>query len=199
MTLLDEFFPEYDVHERHARRIGASPAAVFAAIRSTNLAESAMVRLLFALRGLPAYIDGLLRRGTASRPRPRVLGLGEFERAGFSVLAERPDDELLIGLQGRFWRPRGDLESLDAVVARQPIPAGRARAGWTFQVRPLASGQSELVTETRVRCADAWTRRRFRVYWSIIRPGSGVIRRAMLASIQREAEANARTSQGRRS
>ena len=187
MTLLDEFFSAYDVRERHALRIAASPARVYQALRTADLAEDTATRLLFALRGLPAYLQALCR-GRVPRLHRGALRLADLERAGFAVLAERGDEELLIGLQGRFWRPRGDLEILDAATARRPIPPGRARAGWTFQLRPLSDGRTELVTETRVRCGDGPTRRRFRWYWALIRPGSGLIRRAMLASIQRQAE-----------
>lgn len=187
MTLLDEFFPEYDVRERHSRQIAASPERVFAALRTANLAGGFTTRVLFALRGLPAFLHAMVH-GKIPRLGRGVLRLEDFERAGFAVLAERPNDELLIGLQGRFWRPRGDLEIIDAATARQPIPIGRARAGWNFQLRQLPAGRTELVTETRVRCGDRPTWRRFRWYWALIRLGSGLIRRAMLASIQRDAE-----------
>ncbi len=153
MTLLDEFFSEYDVRKRHSREIAAPPDRVFTALRTANLTDGITPRLLFAIRGLPAYVHALARGRIPRLPRG-VLRLADFERVGFTVLAERTNEELLIGLQGRFWRPRGDLETLNAVTARQPIPSGRARAGWTFQVRPLSRGRTELVTETRVRCAD---------------------------------------------
>jgi hypothetical protein len=43
-----------------------------------------------------------------------------------------------------------------------------------------------LSTETRVWCApDA--RAKFRLYWLLVRPGSGLVRRSMLRSIRREA------------
>jgi hypothetical protein len=69
------------------------------------------------------------------------------------------------------------------------VPAGRARAGWNFMTAAVPEGGTQLSTETRVLCGDAATRRRFRWYWRVIRPGSGLIRRAMLASIRRAAEA----------
>lgn len=188
MTLLDEFFPEYDVRERHSRQIAAPADRVFAALRTANLARSVTVRVLFALRGLPALFHSIAH-GRVPRLGASVLRLADFEREGLTVLAERHNDELLIGLQGRFWRPRGDLDVIDAASARQPIPVGRARAGWNFHLRSLPSGGTELVTETRVRCGDRSTWRRFRWYWALIRPGSGLIRRAMLASIQHDAEA----------
>jgi len=36
---------------------------------------------------------------------PIATTLADFERHGFVVLAERPPDELLLGLQGRYVRP----------------------------------------------------------------------------------------------
>ena len=42
-------------------------------------------------------------------------------------------------------------------------------------------------TETRVYATDAWAHRRFARYWTLIRPGSGFIRRMWLRAIQRRA------------
>ncbi|WP_433167149.1 hypothetical protein [Kribbella sp. CA-247076] len=53
-----------------------------------------------------------------------------------------------------------------------------------------------LVTETRVIASDARSRRRFALYWLLIRAGSGVIRRVWLHAISSRAHANAA---GRRS
>ncbi len=186
MTLLDEFFPVRDASERHSTRIAASPEAVFAALRTADLSGHLVTRVLLALRALPAW---LMRRGPVrAEPTPRRVSLADFERHGFVVLAERAPEELLIGLQGRFWTLTGQLEPLDAAAARQPVPAGRARAGWNFATHPLPDGGTLLSTETRIVCADAATRRRFLWYWRVIQPGSGLIRRAMLSRIRREAE-----------
>lgn len=184
--LLDDFFPDFDVSERHTTRVAAPPAAVYSALRTADLGGHGVTRGLLALRALPAW----LMRGarSAAAPVPRRVTLADFEQHGFAVLAERVADELLIGLQGRFWTLTGELEPLDAASARQPLPAGRARAGWNFLVEALPGGGTLLSTETRVLCADAATRRRFRWYWRLVRPGSGLIRRAMLARVKREAE-----------
>jgi hypothetical protein len=50
-----------------------------------------------------------------------------------------------------------------------------------------APDHARLVTETRVGCTDAGSRRRFRLYWLLVRPFSGVIRKAMLGAVAREA------------
>ncbi len=125
--------------------------------------------------------------------RRRGLRLGDFERAGFRVVAERRPDELVIGLLGKFWTPGGGVcaEVTRAHFSAGP-PPGFALAGWNFTVLPGADGVVELRTETRVWCApDA--RLKFRAYWFFVRPGSGLIRRAMLRAIRREAERSGRS------
>jgi hypothetical protein len=51
---------------------------------------------------------------------------------------------------------------------------------------------SRLYTETRVRCLGASSRRWFRLYWLVIRPFSGLLRRSMLRGIRTEAVRNAK-------
>ncbi len=75
----------------------------------------------------------------------------------------------------------------DPATFTAPPPAGAAQAAWSFSVEPLDAGSSTLATETRVRCSDAASRRRFRVYWLFVRPGSALIRRYMLDAIRHEA------------
>ena len=46
-----------------------------------------------------------------------------------------------------------------------------------------------LTTETRVLLTDARARRRFRLYWLVVRPMSGLVRRSWLRAAKRRAEA----------
>ena len=108
--------------------------------------------------------------------------------ADFVLLEEIPPFELVIGLTGRFWTLSGGLVPTDVATFREAPPAGFARAAWNFTVQPLDSGRSRLGTETRVRCADAATTRRFRTYWRVVAPGSGLIRWAILRQVRRRAE-----------
>ena len=190
--LLDDYLPVYDVRERHATLVRASAERVYEAIWSANLA-SPLVRTLMGLRAAPGALAAAagrphealrrLRERTGSPARIRDL-LGE----GFALIAEDPPREVLLGLVGAFWRLGGDLRSVDATSFREPAPAGTARAAWNFRVEPHGDAACVLSTETRVQCADAAARRRFRVYWLLIQPGSGLIRRSMLGSIRRAAE-----------
>jgi hypothetical protein len=121
--------------------------------------------------------------------RATPLTLATMERGGFHLLSERAPDELAIGIEGRFWTLSGDRCTPSAEVFRTRPPApGTARAVWNFRVRAVNAEESELSTETRVLCADDATRRRFLPYWTVIRPGSGLIRHEMLRAIRRTAE-----------
>lgn len=188
--------PVFDVVERHRTFVRASPAVVFRAIRDADLARGPLTRGLLALRAIPAMLTGFVQSPVALRAEMRArratrrdgVRLADFDHAGFRVVAERPPDELVIGLLGRFWTPRGDLRK-DVSLASFAVepPSGLALAGWNFTVIRQADGSSELRTETRVRCSVA-ARASFRAYWFVVRPGSGLIRRAMLRAIRLEAE-----------
>jgi hypothetical protein len=198
-VLLDELMPLYDVSERHHIQVHADPEAVFAAIREADLTGGSVTRLLLALRALPAGIVALVRSPRATwvawrRPRrDHSLGvrLAYVERQGFHIVAERAPEELVIGVLGSFWTLRGSLcADVSRETFREGPPAGLALAGWNFSITSCAPGVSQLRTETRVLCA-ADARWKFRLYWLAVRPGSGLIRRAMLRAIRREAEREA--------
>lgn len=194
--LLDDLMPRYDVVERHRSIVRAPPHIVFSSIREANLSGGLITRALLALRAVPAALTAIARSPRSAwaeyseRSATRRLGLRlqDFERAGFRVVAERPPEELVIGLLGRFWTPRGGIcTDVTAETFRSGPPPGQALAGWNFVVTPRPDGACELRTETRVWCApDALLK--FRAYWLVVRFGSGLIRRAMLNSVRRHAE-----------
>lgn len=191
-ALIDEYLPDFDVVERHATVVRAAPARVWAVLRTADFGGSPLIGALLALRSLPSLLTAprkTLRRGTERRAKP--LTLDAILDAGFALLDERPGLEMLLGVEGRFWAPRGDLRLTDTRRFREPPASGLARAAWDFRLEPLVGGRTRLSTETRVLCADAAARRRFRPYWLLVRPGSGLIRRAMLGAIRRTAEAGA--------
>lgn len=181
-TLIDAWMPAFDAVERHETRIRASPGAVWEAARTLDFGRSPVVRGLFALRSLP----GLLSRG----PRRPALGatLDGLLRSGFAWMGERPGKELLLGVAGRFWRPDGGILRLTAEELRAFDRPGYAVGAWNFTLAEEGGGV-RLATETRVRCTDAAARRSFRRYWAVVGPFSGLIRREMLRSIRRAAEA----------
>ncbi|CAN5764371.1 hypothetical protein BH23GEM8_BH23GEM8_11680 [soil metagenome] len=58
MKLIHDFLPVYDAAERHAITVRVPAELVYRAIRSADLAGAPPVRLLLALRALPAALTG---------------------------------------------------------------------------------------------------------------------------------------------
>jgi hypothetical protein len=163
-VLIDEFLPQFDFAEHHSITINAPAESVYAAIGTLDLSNSKVIRGLFRLRGLPASslsLEGLLRMG-------------------FIPLGENPSQELLLGVVGKFWTRRADLQCLDPGDFREFDRAGYAKAAWNFGIAQQNDGMTRLTTETRIHCTDLKARRRFRLYWSVIGPFSAWIRRESL-------------------
>ena len=191
--LIDRYLPRFDVRERHHLRVHASPAAAYAALRTADFARSPVVGLLLALRAIPAALSqGVAGMRALTGRGGRAVTLASFEERGFRILEDREPEELVLGLEGQFWRASGGVctPSVDAFLCSTPA-AGMARAVWNFRVWAKAPDSCEISTETRVLCSSSEVRRRFLPYWWIIRLGSGAIRGAMLRAIRDEAERGA--------
>lgn len=175
---IDELMPDYDVHTSHRVRVRASAKETWRALLSADLAESLLVRILMSVRS-----GRILRRGRGRSFQERLKG------TGFLELASLPPQEIVIGVAGRFWRPDGgrrfDLTPSDFIPFSR---SGYAKAAWNFTIEPHGS-ECVLSTETRVKCYGQAARRRFGAYWTVVKPFSGLIRRAMLEQVKRAAEA----------
>lgn len=169
--LIDEFLPRYDVRSQQERHVRAPPKYTYDAVTSLDLHTSWVSRLLLRLRGLPRS----------------PLTLTGLERVGFRVLGRLEGQELVLGIVGRFWTPRGDLQRVDPAAFVAFDEKGYAKAAWNFRVTPSGEG-SDISTETRVRCLDDWSRKEFRVYWMLIAQFSSKIRDDLLGSIGQKAE-----------
>jgi hypothetical protein len=94
----------------------------------------------------------------------------QLEEAGFRELV--PDT---LVAHGRPWQLLGGLGLQKGSLAKMALDF-RSEAG-------------QLSTETRVWLTDAQARRRFRAYWLVVRPFSGLVRRSWLRAAKRRAEA----------
>lgn len=175
--LIDDFLPRYDVRERHRVKVHAPIDKVYAAIRRLDIGQTRLTMLLFRLRGIPA-----------GRCAPHCFTLDDFLKMRFILLGEKTNEELLLGLVGRFWTASGELRRLDAEGFRSFKEQGYAKAVWNFSLAGQRDGSVLLETETRVYCLDQTSRRRFRLYWLAVGPFSGLIRREVLRAIKRSAE-----------
>ena len=175
--LIDDFLPDYDVRERHRTVVHSPAERVYEAVRRLDLSQAKLSMFLFRLRGIPA-----------GRSAPSCFTLDDFLKMRFILLGEKPNEELLLGLVGRFWTPSGELRRLDAEGYRNFNERGYAKAAWNFSLSERADGSVLLETETRVYCLDEASRRWFRLYWLFIGVFSGLIRREVLQAVKRNAE-----------
>lgn len=180
--LIDDWMPAYDAVERHSMLVDAPAERIWAVARTLDLSRSPVVRVLFALRS----VGGLF---SPRRKDGRALGttMEGLRESGFVVLEERPGEEMLLGLVGRFWRLSGGIVRVTAEGFRAFDRPGYATATWNFTLVP-EGGRMRLATETRVRCTDDASRRAFLRYWRLVGPFSALIRMEMLRTLRRAAE-----------
>jgi hypothetical protein len=169
--LIDEFLSDYDFVETHAVSIRASAAEIYQTAGEVDFADSFIVRSLFRVRGL-ATKGVTLQSLTSSR---------------FEILGEIPGKEMLLGVVGKFWKLDGELKKIDAVSFTNFDTPGYAKAVWNFSLAEEGDA-TRLATETRIKCLDPESRKRFGFYWTLIQPFSGLIRMEMLRAIKRRAE-----------
>jgi hypothetical protein len=174
---LDELLPSYDFSRVHRTPLAVPPSEALATVKAVTPGEMPLMRVLFALRSLPALVTR--RRGLpAAKERPLVEQMIEF---GFVPLAEE-DDELVLGFVGQPWKlSGGSMPRLSSAAEWTAFDEpGYVKAAMNFR----ADGAT-LSTETRVRATDPGSRRRFTPYWRGIRPGSGLVRRSWLRAARR--------------
>ena len=185
--MIDEFLPEFDVIERHQIIINAPVSQAYAALHSTNFGRPLLVRALLSLRALPSWLLRRLRGQISGGQSSKRLTLKTCLNNGFVLLSEFKEKEIVLGLVGRFWTPTGCLEGTDGKRFRQEERPGLAKAAWNFAFEQTSKG-TIVTTETRVKCTDGISRRRFKMYWVVVGPFSGLLRRYMLRELRREAE-----------
>jgi hypothetical protein len=99
-----------------------------------------------------------------------------------------PGREVVFGVVGKFWRFDGGLRRLDRDSFLAFAEDGYVKGAWNLRVEPLEDGATKLSTETRIMCFGNPARRKFRLYWLLVGPFSGLIRRSLLHGVRARAE-----------
>ena len=172
--LIDQFLPTYDLAKHHRIAIQAPVEWVYTAVQHMDLGHSPIVRWLLLLRGLPSLILSPDRPKENRNP----LTLAGLQKSGF----------ILLGVAGRFWTPAGGILRIDAAEFQDFERSGYAKVAWSFSLSPRNDDITRLSTETRIQCLDAASRRRFRLYWLLVGPFSGLILSESLRARKRQAE-----------
>jgi hypothetical protein len=189
-VLIDTYLPKYDERVRHQTRVAALPADAYAALRAVDLHRSMVVRMLIAMRKLPSRVVGRERppggvhaSGRVHAPRSLVNSMLDL---GWEILEETPDCEIVIGTVTQPWRSAVQFRGLsprEFVTFAEP---GFAKIVMNLAAESCLPGGSIISTETRVLATSPGARRRFRIYWRVVRPGIKIIRRIALTKARRE-------------
>ncbi|HTC94205.1 MAG TPA: hypothetical protein VK699_12265 [Terriglobales bacterium] len=179
--LLDELMPSYDAAARYQTIVKADAARTFSVLQHVDFSQSGVIRLLMGIR--------TLGRRARHKPDPNQSLTERIRRAGFMEVSRLENEELVIGVVGRFWQPSsGIIQGLSPKEIIDFQTDGYAKALWNFHLASTSPGETRLSTETRIQTFGAGARRRFLLYWSVVGPFSGWIRKEMLRLIRTQAE-----------
>lgn len=184
-TLLAAILPRYDVAVRNHALVASSARDAFAAMRTTELERSPLVRALFRLREM------LLGARHVSLDAPRGL-LERIGALGWTLVAEEPERELVFASVTKPWRGDVAFVGLPRDAFERFDEPGFAKIAFSLRVEGDDPQRCVVRSETRVQTTDARSRARFRRYWALLAPGIELIRLVLLQQIKSEAETHAR-------
>lgn len=173
MTYLERALPVWHFSVEHSGWVDAAPDTVWQALRTLCVQDLILTRPLVALRHLSS--SGSFARGTLFDDGPvTMLHIDAPVYAVGGVIAK----------PWQFRPARQEPVSLEDFTAF-------TEPGWVkyltdFSVDPARNG-TRITTVTRGVATDERARRLFALYWMLIRPGVGVVRRDVLASTARRA------------
>jgi hypothetical protein len=180
--LIDQFLPRYDFAVVHAQVFRVPPGVCLRAARNLDLFRHPAIRVLLDLRALPGRAASLLTgRRDGGDHVPATFRVEDMTRYGWYLLGENPS-EIVLGQIGRPWK------AAEATAGPVAAPAafatydepGYAKLALSLRADPRGTTSAVLTMETRVALTDAASLRRFRRYWMVIGPFSGLIRRVAL-------------------
>lgn len=185
-TLLGEILPVYDFRGVTEVVIRASRESIYQALRAVTLGEMPLAYALGTLRYLPGLLTGRMRRQDDELHRPF------FEVSNSPILAEKPNEELVLGTIGRLHNMLDQqfVPVADLTAFRQFHQSGFEKLAMSIRI---AGGDAErghsLIFEHRTQALDPEARWKFSLYWWLmIRWGSEVLVRLLLDAVKRRAE-----------
>ncbi len=181
MSLIDRLLPDYQFSERHETLVRCSPGELLDLIQDWEPPRDRFFEVAMGLRQMPARLMHAL--GPARHAAPR-----SFSLKSFTPLGRDGDRAIAGGLIGQFWRNDFGLVRIAGPDEFTAFNAPRTPKLVLGFMSESDSGQTRLITETRVYCPDRYSFLMFLPYWLLIRPASGLIRRRMLDAIKASTE-----------
>ncbi|HEY6108361.1 MAG TPA: hypothetical protein VIV56_05580 [Gemmatimonadales bacterium] len=185
--LIDRYLPQCDVSLEFETAVDAPASEVYRAIREADLRDP-VISALFALRELPQRLARRLHGQPPPAPPRVTFGTMIQDGPGWTLLAEQPDQELVVGSVGRFWERDYGGRAVAAEEFSGFNEPGYAKLVIGFSVRPGPTGETVLRYEARTLTTDDTALHKFRRYWRLIRPGVSLVMRAALHRIKLTAE-----------
>ena len=197
MVLVEEFLPVFDVSDEIGTVVAADAATTWHALMEADLIELGrrrpVVGLLGAIRILPDLVWQRLH-GEQPPSAPERLTLRDTTElptsgGGWVLLGERPEEEIALGLVGKFWRPVIQFAEVDASGFTDFAQPGFAKTVYALGTRPLEDGKTLLWAIMRTATTDEHARTWFRRYWMFgVGWGAHVLVHGLLDSVREEAE-----------
>jgi hypothetical protein len=196
--LAEDFLPVYDISDAVATVVEADSQTVWRALLDVDLLtlgrEAPLAGMLTALRMLPEVVGHLLHGERPAKPpesmRLRDLPSIPMYEGGWILLAERPGEEIALGLVGKLWRPVIEFARIGtADEFRAFDQPGFAKTIYDLSVRELEPSKTLLSGVMRTATTDEHARRWFRRYWTFgVGSGAHILVAAVLESARRAAE-----------
>lgn len=172
-TPLAKALPGAQFGEGHSRVLNAGTEEVWAALHDLRWSELRLARPLMWIRTGGAKLE--LDQPMCRPPSPAA------------PLYEEPPRVSASGMIGRPWKLRPEpgpvVTGLDEV--RAFTDPGWLKYGMEWVLSPAAGGRTLVETVTLCEATDSRAFRRFALYWSLIRPFSGLLRHDILAALAR--------------
>jgi hypothetical protein len=183
MSALDRLIPVPALLEVDRVELAVDASRAWNAVRDLDLAQSPLVRRLFAIRTIPDRLQG---KATPLRLRLNDLVSTPAE-PGFQVLAEDAPHEVAVGAIGKVWRPVIPfVHVVDAAGYAAFSEAGYIKVAWALRVVSEGVDTSRVEFELRVAATDEDALKKFKRYFRLIGPASRFIRHLLLAQLERD-------------
>jgi hypothetical protein len=173
---VDEFLPVYDVSDAVATVVNADVATTWDALMNVDLIDVGCKRPLLGALGLARILPDIVNHLLHGQPvpdRPESLRLRDLttiplDKGGWVLLGCRQQDEIALGLVGKFWRPIIEFASVPSALAfRDFAEPGFAKTVYALSVGRLDDGHTLLRGHMRTATTDERARVWFRRYWTL--------------------------------
>jgi hypothetical protein len=169
---LDLLVPHYHFSEHHQLSMTGDLDDIFMAVEAADLSDSLVSRVLITLWRLIANV-------VLKKPPKKNTSVKDF-----ALLCRSPPNFIARGLIGGKNAPE-DKDYIDSDSFLAFKGPGSIKLVWAFWLESTGENIVCVHTETRVFCTDKKTKLKFTIYWYLIRPWSGLIRRRMLVAIKK--------------